>query len=281
MELDRTPNYFVRTLIVLLCIGIGSLITYNFFQTEPKGQISSGLITLISFLLVLVLAESFDNFSVGKLITLNRKVEEKVKENEELERKNTELISQLISVTTNQTQSQSHTSVYGDYYADMKKGSQSKEIDPDQVKELLDSIDDTPLITEQVDLIKVDLDNRGLPYDTPTDEILIKHLAATQIALHFETIHNLIFGSQLTLLKELNSIKPEGLPKKDMDTYISSIFKQFPSAFKDWNHDTYLSFLFSHILILITEQDKIHITTRGVEFLAWIVRNGKREDNPF
>lgn len=277
---SKKPNYFVRTLIVLLCLGIGGLIAFKFFQTEPKGEISSGLITLILFLLVLVLAESFDNFSIGRLITLKRKIEEKKKENVELERRNVQLINQLISVTNNQSQSQSHTSVYGDYYADMKKGSQSKEVDANQVQELLDVIEDTPLIKEQVDLIKLDLDQRNLTYDSPTHEILIKHLAGTQIALQFETTHNLIFGSQLSLLKELNSIKPEGLPKADIELYISKVFKQFPSSFNDWNYDKYLNFLFTAVLILKTNEDKIHITKRGVEFLSWIVRNGKREDNP-
>lgn len=279
MESDKKSNYFVRTLIVFLCIGVGVLITYNFFQTEPKGEISSGLITLLSFLLILVLAESFDNFSVGKLFTLNRKVEEKTKENAELERKNAELLNQLISVTNNQSQSQNLTSIHGDYYADMKKGSQSKEIDPGQVQELLNAINDTPLIAEQVSLIKADLDERGLPHNTPTDKVLIKYLAASQIALTFETTYNVIFGSQLTLLKELNSIKPEGLSKNDIDAYVSSVFNQFPNAFKDWNYDNYLNFMFSHVLILKTKEEKIHITKRGVEFLAWIVRSGKREDN--
>lgn len=274
------PNYFARTLIVLLCVGIGVLITYNFFQTDPKGEISAELIVLIALLIVLTLSESFDNFSVGKLISLNRKIEEKQKENVELERKNNELINQLISVSNNQSQSQSHTSVYGDYYANKKKGSQSKEVDENQVKELLDAIEDTPLIKEQVDLIKQSLDEKELTYDSATEEVLIKHLAGTQIALQFEVTHNVIFGSQLALLKELNSIKPDGLPKRDVELYISNVFKQFPGSFKDWNYDNYLHFLFSHVLILITQEDKIHITQRGVEYLSWIVRNGKREDNP-
>ncbi|WP_417589863.1 hypothetical protein [Owenweeksia hongkongensis] len=279
MNSDK-PNYFVRTLIVILAIGIAVLICFNFFKAEPKGEIGSGLIVLISFLIVLVLAESFDNFSVGKLISLSRKVEKKQQENNQLEKKNTELINQLISVTNNQSQSQSHTSVYGDYYADMKKGSQSMEVDNDQVQELLDVIEDTPLINEQVGLIRADLDERNLPYDTPTDEILIKHLAGTQIALQFEVTHNLIFGSQLSLLKELNSIKHDGLTMLSVESYIDKVFKQFPNAFKDWDSEKYLYFLFSHVLILKTDKGKIYITKRGVEFLSWIVRNGKREDNP-
>lgn len=279
MNSDK-PNYFVRTLIVILSIGIAFLIFYNFFKSEPKGEIGTGLIILISFLLVLVLAESFDNFSIGKLISLSRKVEIKEKENIKLERKNTELINQLISVTNNQNQSQSHTSIYGDYYADIKKGSQNSEVDKNQVQELLDVIEDTPLINEQVNLIKADLEERNLPCETPTDEVLIKHLAGTQIALQFEMTHNLIFGSQISLIKELNTIKPEGLSMQNTKTYINRVFEQFPNTFKDWDPEKYLNFLYSHALILKSDKGTIHITVRGVEFLAWIVRNGKREDNP-
>lgn len=276
----KKTNYFVRTLIVLLCFGIGIMITYNFFYVEPKGEIGAGLITLISFLLVLVLAESFDNFSIGKLISINKEVEKKEKDNVALERKNSELINQLISVTNNQSQSQSHTNVYGDYYADKKKGNQTKEIDENQVQELLDVIENTQLITELVDGIKADLQNRSLPFDTPTDEILIKHLAATQIALNFETNYNLIFGSQLTLLKELNVIAPKGKSMEEIEKYISDVFKQFPNSFHDWDAEKYLRFLFNSVFILKIEENKIGITVRGVEFLSWIVRNGKREDNP-
>ena len=279
METNK-PNYFVRTLIVFLCLGIAILITYNFFCTQPSGEIGAGLITLISFLLVLVLAESFDNFSIGKLISINKAFEKKEKENTNLERKNSELINQLISVTNTQSQSQSHTSVFGDYYVDKKKGNQTKEIDENQVRELLDVIENTPLLAEMVDRIKVDLDDRNLPYESPTDEILIKHLAGTQIALQFETTHNLIFGSQLVLLKELNTIKPQGKTKVDMELFVSNTFSQFPSSFKDWDYEKYLAFLYSSVLITDSDENATHITVRGVEYLSWIVRNGKREDNP-
>ena len=77
---EKETNYFVRTLIVLLCIGISFLIAYNFLYTCPKGEITGGLITLIIFLLVLVLAESFDNFSVGKLLSIKREIAKKVEQ---------------------------------------------------------------------------------------------------------------------------------------------------------------------------------------------------------
>jgi hypothetical protein len=62
METPTKPNYFVRILIVILGILIVGMITYNFFLTDPRGEINTGLVTLIAILVVIVLSESFDNF---------------------------------------------------------------------------------------------------------------------------------------------------------------------------------------------------------------------------
>jgi hypothetical protein len=68
-------------------------------------------------LLVLVLAESFDNLYFGKLISISREAKKKEKEVQVLEKKNSDLLSQLITITSNNTQNQNHTNVYGDYHA--------------------------------------------------------------------------------------------------------------------------------------------------------------------
>ena len=58
-EIDnKKPNWFVRILIILLCIFIGGLIYFNFFWTCPPAQISGGLLVLVAFLTVLVLSEA-------------------------------------------------------------------------------------------------------------------------------------------------------------------------------------------------------------------------------
>src|SRR5690606_27829846 len=114
---NKKPNYFVRTLIVLFCIGLALMIGINFICVEPYGEIKNGIYFLVSIILVLVLAESFDNFSIGKLISINKVVKEKEAENKKLERKNSELISHLVSVTNTQTQKQQSTNVFGDFYA--------------------------------------------------------------------------------------------------------------------------------------------------------------------
>ncbi|WP_298758687.1 LapA family protein [uncultured Psychroserpens sp.] len=276
---DKNTNYFVRTLIILLCIGISSIIAFKFFFTEPKGEISGGLITLIIFLLVLALAESFDSFSVGKLLSIKREIQKKEKENQKLERKNEELLSQIFNISNNQKQST--TSVFGDYYSGKKKGNQNKDIDENVVQELLDAIGNSVVITEMENNIKKELDNKNLPYDTPTDTILIRHLAGTQLALNFETIHSAIFGSQIILLKDLNRVAPDGMTTTEISNYIAGVFKQFSGSFTDWDDEKYLSYLYSSTLITKTENQNIHLTNKGVDYLSWIVRNGKREDFSF
>jgi uncharacterized membrane protein len=70
--LGDKPNYYVRTLITLLCILLTSMILYRYVSVLPRGEISAGIIVLLCLLLVLVLSESFDNFSVGKLVSVSR-----------------------------------------------------------------------------------------------------------------------------------------------------------------------------------------------------------------
>lgn len=114
---EKKDNWFVRVLIVVLCIFVGVLISFNYFCVDPKGSISSGLITLLLILLVLILSESFDNFSLGKLFSVTREVKRKEREVQKLEKDNSELLKQLITISSTQNQTQQHTNVYGDYHA--------------------------------------------------------------------------------------------------------------------------------------------------------------------
>lgn len=114
---NKTENYFVRTLIGLLCFMLAGMVLYRYLRVEPIGEITAGLLVLIGLLVVLVLAESFDSFSVGKLIAISREVRKKEAEVSKLENQNTSLLSQLIAVSNSQSQRQSSTTVQGDYYA--------------------------------------------------------------------------------------------------------------------------------------------------------------------
>lgn len=279
---DKKTNYFVRILIVLFCLGLAFMIGYNFCYVEPLGEIKSGVFFLLSLVLVLVLAESFDNFSIGQIISIKRDVKLKQEENKKLEQKNSELITHLISITNTQTQKQQSTNVFGDFYSDVPKNLQPKKIKNDNVQELIDRIGNSIVITELENIIKQELLEKDLEVEGETDKVLLRHLAGTRLLLEFERVHSIIFGSQLFLLKQLNSKAPNGIPETEVFSYFERIKQQFIETFNNWTPEQYLSYLYLKLLITKSESDNenIHLTNFGVEYLTWITRNGLTEDKP-
>lgn len=116
-EAAKKTNWFVRILISAFCLLLVGMVLYRYLCVEPRGDITGGIVTLLCLLLVRVLSESFDSFSVGKLISISREVKKKEKEVEKLEKQNAHLLSQVISISNTHSQNQSHTNVYGDYHA--------------------------------------------------------------------------------------------------------------------------------------------------------------------
>lgn len=108
-----SSNWFVRTLIVIFCVFLGAMVVFRFFLIEPKGEISGGLLVLLAFVLVLVLSELFDNFSIGKLVNMSKSLKEKEAQKTELKKENAELRTQLITVTTSVSQRQTSTNIFG------------------------------------------------------------------------------------------------------------------------------------------------------------------------
>lgn len=109
---ENKINYFVRTLIVVLGILIASLIISRFYIFEPKGEISNGIIILISLLIILFLSEIFDSFSLGQFLTLKRTISEKNEKIVELKESNDKLLNIVIS-NNNLSQKSSMTNVTG------------------------------------------------------------------------------------------------------------------------------------------------------------------------
>jgi hypothetical protein len=106
-------NWFVRLLIVVFCAFLATLVVYRFFYIDPKAEISAGILVILAFILVLVLSELFDNFSVGKLVTMSRAMKEKEVQSTELKKENTELRGQLISISATVTQRQTSNNIFG------------------------------------------------------------------------------------------------------------------------------------------------------------------------
>lgn len=283
MENFDKKSTFVRVLIILLSLMLVVMISFNFYFTEPKGEISSGVITLILILSVLVLSESFDNFSVGKLVSISREAKKKEAEVKELEQKNYSLLNQLISISNTQTQQQNHTNVYGDYHESSSQQKANAQIaatsaNKNDVEQLLGRIGDSIVINDYEKLIIRDLKEKNLECESDTAKVLIRHLAGTQISLYFEILNQDIFSSQIELLRTLNDSIPEGKPDDFVDGYVSEVISRNKETLGDWITSDYLRFLYQKELIL--QKDKyIAITNYGVEYLVWLVKSGRSRRN--
>ncbi|MEC3875759.1 hypothetical protein [Chryseobacterium salviniae] len=275
--MDRKLSTFSKFLIAFFAFLLVLMIGYNFIFVEPIGVLKNNNLILIFIILIIILSESFDNFSIGKFLTISRKLEESKNENEKLEKKNAQLINQLISITSNE-QKQSSTNVFGDYYTE--RPNKQKKIDNEKnVKELLDQIGNSIVIESMENNIKSTLITKGLDTTSETSTVLIRHLAGTQLLLGFERTHKYIFGSQLNLLRELNLIAPEGFTKKEIENFFENVKEEFPNSFSGWDLKKYLVYLFSNILI-VKNEDKIHITNLGQEYLNWIDENNINDRKP-
>ncbi|MBF0556629.1 MAG: hypothetical protein HQK96_19090, partial [Nitrospirae bacterium] len=156
---------------------------------------------------------------------------------------------------------------------------QKTETDTKAVQQLLDAVGNSIVINEQEEIIKKDLKEKGLSTEGPTVKVLIKHLAVTQLLLAFEYIHSFIFGSQIFLLKKPNEVRGQGSTVEFVKDQIEYVKHVHPEQLGEWSAEKYLAFLYDRSLI-VHQGSRIHITGLGVEYLIWIAKSGRREDNP-
>ena len=144
---------------------------------------------------------------------------------------------------------------------------------PRLAEELLQAFDN-PLLLEQEHLIRSDLKLRGLgSQDDDTTRILVRHLASTQIALLFNQIDRMIWGSQVTYLHFLNA-SPNGTNLDQANVFYENAQEAFPDAYSNYALGDWIGFL-RDVTHLVTEQDGvIRITVRGRQFLAYLTQLG-------
>ena len=138
------------------------------------------------------------------------------------------------------------------------------------------NVGDSLVLNEVERQIVNDLSSRGLETEGDSIKVLTRHLAATQLALDYEQIHNLIFGSQIMLLKRLNEVAGQGRNEAYVEGFFSEVQGMF-SELSEWLFKDYLSFMFTRSLITV-EDGNYHITNKGVDYLAWIARTGHNEN---
>ncbi len=93
----NNKNIFTRILIVILSLFLATLIIISFLLSEQKFVITGGIIICTALLIILVLSEMFDSFSIGNLISLKKKLKETDQDLERSKKENETLRNQLIA----------------------------------------------------------------------------------------------------------------------------------------------------------------------------------------
>lgn len=129
------------------------------------------------------------------------------------------------------------------------------------------NIDVAPIVQEQQNLIRADLRKLGIAQGEQV-ELLVKHLAVTQLLLRAEFTYRVIFGSQIALLKFLNT-SASGT-RAELSKFYEHAKTQFPQVYETYSFEQYLHFLLTQELMMTEDHQRYSITFAGQEFLKWI-----------
>jgi len=110
------------------------------------------------------------------------------------------------------------------------------------------------------------------------NNLLIKHLAVTQLLLQAEVTYRTIFGSQIALLKFLNT--SGGGTKEQLLLFYETARVRFPQLYETYSFEQYLQYLLTYGLVLVRD-GRYFTTVAGQEFLKWLSGASVSEYKPF
>jgi len=144
-----------------------------------------------------------------------------------------------------------------------------------EVQDLLQSFD-SPALLGQERFLLADLEARRLDSTSDTTKVLVRHLAKTRLVLGCELVYRLIFGSQIALLKSINT-RGGGMPEADAHQFYQAVASTYPDIFPVDQPEPYLGFLVRQGL-LFSQDGHFLITDFGREFLVWLAQSGAPEN---
>jgi len=113
--------------------------------------------------------------------------------------------------------------------------------------------------------------------DPVTTEVLVRNLAFSQAWVQAERLYRLIFGSQIALLKFLNSCGPKS--DDEIRAYYNKAKKKYPKFYADYSYESWRKFLLDQVVLVHDQEKNIYrINGQGREFLTWIVNQGLAEE---
>ncbi len=138
---------------------------------------------------------------------------------------------------------------------------------------------DNELLVEQDANIRNELRRDNLLDRLEAIPILIRHLAASQVAYAFETFYRTIYGSQLRFLEFLNQ-QQTGIPRDTAQPFFDAVAALHPQVYSGWNLARWLRWMLNSGLIR-EDNGVLQITVRGRHFLAYLTNLGLGRNLPF
>lgn len=117
--------------LLLLSLLIVGLIIGAFIFSSTKYEITAAIITLVCLLIIIALSNSFDNFSIGTILSISREAKDNKEKAEKLEKEKNELILKLVNINF-QSQNASNNLIISDAVA---KSLVVQKANPDEIKE--------------------------------------------------------------------------------------------------------------------------------------------------
>jgi hypothetical protein len=157
---------------------------------------------------------------------------------------------------------------------------QEKELAPELAQRLTEirNVHVLPIVQEQEKLIRADIERLRIAPLELTD-LLIRHLAVTQLLLRAEFLYRTIFGSQIAVLKAANTFGPR--ERTHLLQFYEKAKCDFPLLYGSYPFEKYLQYLLLQGLLIEDPDGKYAITTAGKEFLKWLTDVGATESKPF
>jgi hypothetical protein len=129
---------------------------------------------------------------------------------------------------------------------------------------------DDHILLLQMTLIKEQLAELRLALDSEeTAQILIRHLAATQLLYKAERVYRLIFGSQIAALRFLNENGQQ--PAESLRPMFERARSRSPKFYGEYPFEEWIGFLVGqHTVTPLNGSNRYDISVFGVEFLRWM-----------
>ena len=122
------------------------------------------------------------------------------------------------------------------------------------------------------ELIRRDLKAVNIEDSKEKEKMLVSHLASSQLNVAYERVNSSIYGSQIDLLRSLNST-PNPVDINSLKFFYDNAMTKYPEFYKNYTFQSYVSYL-SNMGIITQQENGYLISKFGVGYLIYIAEKG-------